>query len=140
MKAITMNQAEGIVKARSLSILLDEIVIDCADAQKLASFYAGLLGWSITEAGEDWVVVSTPGSPILLLCQQEEDYVPPVWPEAAGAQQKMMHLDFHVSDLDKAVQHAVSLGATVAGEQYNPKQWITMFDPAGHPFCLCLAE
>ena len=52
----------------------------------------------------------------------------------------MMHLDFTVSDLNKAVRRAQSLGAAMAGEQYNPGQWITMLDPAGHPFCLCLPE
>jgi catechol-2,3-dioxygenase len=123
-----------------LSILLDDIVLDCADAQQLASFYAGLLGWNITGAGENWLVVTTPGVPFSLLFQQEEDYIPPVWPEEAGAQQKSMHLDFHVSDLDKAVQHAVSLGATVARVQYHPEKWITLLDPAGHPLCLCQAE
>jgi catechol-2,3-dioxygenase len=135
-----MEHIENRIRPTGFSILLDEIVIDCADARLLASFYAGLLGWDITETGDDWLVVSAPGCPLLLLFQQEEDYIPPVWPEVAGAQQKSMHLDFHVSNLDKAVRHAVSLGAAVAGMQYNPKRWITMLDPAGHPFCLCLAE
>jgi predicted enzyme related to lactoylglutathione lyase len=130
----------GVKAMDGFSIVIDEVVIDCADAKKLADFYAGLLGWNISEVGEDWLVVSSPGYPLLLLFQQEEDYIAPVWPESAEAQQKSMHLDFHVSDLDKAVQHAVSLGATVTKQQFSPMKWITMLDPAGHPFCLCLAE
>ena len=62
---------------------------------------------------------------------------PPVWPEEPGAQQQMAHLDFAVDDLEQAVAHAKHCGATVAAEQFSD-DWTVMFDPAGHPFCLCL--
>jgi hypothetical protein len=48
----------------------------------------------------------------------------------------MMHLDFQVSDLDAAVAEAVTLGAVLADHQ--PQESVrVLFDPAGHPFCLC---
>ena len=122
------------------SIRIDDIMLDCRDPQELGHFYAALLGWSYTEFGRDCTMVRLPDFPLRLLCQREEDYLPPVWPEAEGKQQKMLHLDFTVSDLEGAVRHALSLGAVKAEEQYNPKQWITLLDPAGHPFCLCLPE
>jgi hypothetical protein len=51
----------------------------------------------------------------------------------------MMHFDFQVGDLDSAVAEAVALGATVAATQ--PQENVrVLFDPAGHPFCLCLDE
>ena len=51
----------------------------------------------------------------------------------------MMHFDFQVADLDAAVAEAVALGATVADHQ--PQENVrVLFDPAGHPFCLCLDE
>ena len=51
----------------------------------------------------------------------------------------MMHFDFQVGDLDSAVDEALALGATVAGHQ--PQENVrVLFDPAGHPFCLCLDE
>jgi hypothetical protein len=48
----------------------------------------------------------------------------------------MMHFDFQVGDLDAAVAEALALGATIADEQPNPNVRV-LFDPAGHPFCLC---
>ncbi|MCD7936016.1 MAG: hypothetical protein LUG98_04080 [Tannerellaceae bacterium] len=47
----------------------------------------------------------------------------------------MLHLDFYVDNLEEAVRQAMSYGATLAGTQYF-KTSRTMFDPAGHPFCL----
>jgi hypothetical protein len=62
-------------------------------------------------------------------------YVPPVWPEVAGQQQMMMHLDLEVPDLDAAVAAATAAGATLAG--FQPQQTVrVMLDPAGHPFCV----
>lgn len=124
----------------SFTIRIDDIMIDCPDAQKLGDFYASLLNWNKAVLNEECVAVSAPNQPLRILCQQEEEYVPPVWPEAGGRQQKMLHMDFTVSDLGVAVRHAQSLGAVMAGDQFNPEQWITMLDPAGHPFCLCLPE
>jgi hypothetical protein len=47
-----------------------------------------------------------------------------------------MHFDFQVGDLDSAVADAVALGATLATTQ--PQEHVrVLFDPAGHPFCLC---
>ena len=48
----------------------------------------------------------------------------------------MMHFDFQVGDLDEAVDEAVALGATLAEHQPQDNAR-TLFDPAGHPFCLC---
>ncbi len=122
------------------SIRIDDIMIDCDDPATLAAFYAGLLEWQAIAFNDDCVAVRSPDHPVRLLCQRQEGYRPPVWPETDGAQQKMLHLDFTVDNLENAVAHAVTLGATVAGTQYNPGQWTTMLDPAGHPFCLCLPE
>jgi hypothetical protein len=124
----------------NFSIRIDDIMFDCGDARKLADFYASLLGWNSKKLGEGCFSVCAPGQPIRFLCQQESDYVPPVWPEEPGKQQKMIHMDFTVGSLPDAVRRAVSLGAAAAQKQYNPEQWRTMLDPAGHPFCLCLAE
>lgn len=60
---------------------------------------------------------------------EEKDYVPPVWPENAGKQQKQMHFDFQVDNVAEMVKKAES--------QFGGNDFVTMFDPAGHPFCLC---
>jgi hypothetical protein len=59
-----------------------------------------------------------------------------VWPPVDGSQRPMMHFDFQVGDLESAVAEAVELGATLATDQPQDNVRV-LFDPAGHPFCLC---
>ena len=74
---------------------------------------------------------------LLLFIGCEFEYIPPVWPEESGRQQKQMHLDFTVDDLPSAVEDAICFGAAKAAVQYGGENFITMLDPEGHPFCLC---
>ncbi|WP_242942799.1 VOC family protein [Papillibacter cinnamivorans] len=76
----------------------------------------------------------------MFLFIQEEGYVPPVWPEEEGMQQKQMHFDFQVSDVPSAVRQAEALGAVRAKAQFGETHFVTMLDPAGHPFCLCAKD
>lgn len=120
-------------------IKLYSAVIDCADPDALAAFYAQLMDWLVVFSTEEYVVVGAPGMPQGgypgLTFQRDPDYVPPVWPGKPGDQQTMEHLDFAVDDLPAAVARAVSLGARVADEQFT-QDWTVMLDPEGHPFCL----
>lgn len=85
-----------------------------------------------------WVSVKPDNGAIILLFQEEPDYERPVLPTQRGKQQQTIHLDFTVTDMQAAVAHAISCGATVAPIQYSETQWIIMPDPDGHPFCLGL--
>lgn len=114
--------------------------VDCKEPYELAKFYAKLLNWEIPYHNEEYVCIGAPGIeqgvyPGITF-QRNTEYIPPVWPEKTEAQQKMAHLDFAVNDLEKAVQYAIQCGATIAEEQFSDG-WRVMFDPAGHPFCLC---
>ncbi len=112
--------------------------IDCPDAALLCRFYAGLLrGRAVERYGCPAVV--PPEGPVLLF-MQEEDFVPCVWPEAPGEQQKQIHIDFQVPDVPAAVARAEALGAIKAPAQFGGADFVTMLDPAGHPFCLCRAD
>ena len=120
-------------------IKLYSAVIDCADPDALAAFYAQLMDWLVVFSSEEYVVVGAPGMPQGgypgLTFQRDPDYTPPVWPAGPGDQQTMQHLDFAVNDLPAAVARAISLGARVADEQFT-QDWTVMLDPEGHPFCL----
>jgi hypothetical protein len=71
--------------------------------------------------------------------QTEDAYVRPVWPASGGHQQMMMHPDIEVTDLAAAIGHAVACGAVLA--EYQPQELVrVLLDPAGHPFCLWVAE
>ena len=116
-------------------VSLGDIIIDCGDGKKQREFYAELFGWERCEMYNMPGVRN--GAGLVILFAQEADYVPPVWPEQDGKQQKQMHFDFIVPDVAAFVQHAEALGAVKTQEQFGGVYFTTMLDPAGHPFCLC---
>lgn len=117
---------------------LGDVLVDCGDAEGLRDFYAKLLLWEPCRLYDLPAVRSKGG--VVFLFAQEEDYVPPVWPEEEGRQQKQMHFDFQVQDVPAAVRRAVELGAVKARAQFGGAHFTTMLDPSGHPFCLCAKE
>ncbi|SDR98329.1 VOC family protein [Microlunatus soli] len=113
---------------------LGAVSIDCPDPAALAAFYRDLLGMTtLVEQPSGQVVAITDGARVLAF-MRVQDYVPPTWPEPGQLQQ--MHLDVSVSDLPRAVDRAVELGAREADHQAGPDLWRVLIDPAGHPFCL----
>lgn len=111
------------------------VVLEAPSAPNLAHFYADLLGWEIFSEDDQDATISPPDGVAYLGFQTSAEYVPPVWPPAAGEQQMMLHLDFEVEDLPTAVEHALELGATEA--DFQPQDNVrVMLDPAGHPLCL----
>ena len=119
------------------SLRLETVNIDCADAGAMAEFYGRLLGWEITHIDDDFILMRDPDGGTGLSFQARKDYRPPVWPEKPESQDKMIHLDITVDDLDAAVSHALASGARMA-EHQGREDLRVMLDPAGHPFCLFL--
>lgn len=126
-----------------LKIKMYTFTLDCTDPVELAKFYGNLLQWEVLVFDEDYVCVYPPGTnqgayPSILF-QRNPEYVPPVWPAEPEAQQQMAHIDFAVNNLEQATEHAVQCGAKIADKQFS-NDWRVMFDPAGHPFCLCMMK
>lgn len=114
------------------------IVIDSADPKAAARFYAELLGWELykpDEMDEGEAAIDSGEGVTGITFHLKEDYVRPVWPNAPGQQQMMMHLDFEVDDLAEATAHAVELGAELVAHQPQDDVRV-LLDPDGHPFCL----
>ena len=118
-------------------IQVGDILIDCADQEALCTFYESLLGWERGMLYGYPSLISQNG--LVLLFSQEEDYVSPVWPEEPNRQQKQIHFDFQVPDIEEAVAEAIRLGARKTEAQFGTEDdvFVSMLDPAGHPFCLC---
>lgn len=110
---------------------LRSIVLDAPDITGLASFYAELTGWSIVETDDDWITIHT-GDKQRVAFQLAPDNIAPVWPGQERPQQA--HLDLFIDDHAAAADRAVALGAT---RRADGATWITLADPAGHPFDLC---
>ncbi|GHU79002.1 hypothetical protein FACS1894191_0830 [Clostridia bacterium] len=110
------------------------INIDCPDTKKLRAFYAELTDW---DRDFHWTALVADNRMVVHFMQSDFDYVPPVWPEEPGKQQKQMHFNFQADDLPAAVDEAIRLGAVKAASQYGGERFVTLLDPDGHPFCLC---
>jgi hypothetical protein len=129
-------------KTDEIQIKMFNTTIDCKDPRKLADFYVMLMNWELhyQSETEDYIMIGPrdvhQGGYPQISFQQNPDYIPPVWPEEPNAQQQMMHLDFAVTDLEKAVQHAIRCSAKVAVTQFCDTHTV-MLDPEEHPFCLC---
>lgn len=115
------------------------VTLDSRNAEEHADFYQKLLGCTIrftnTDNGLKFVGIKDETNNIILLFQEADDYIKPVWPTEQGQQQQMAHLDFFTDDLEKDVNHALACGAKLAETQYSDR-WRVMIDPAGHPFCI----
>ena len=115
------------------------VVLDSDNSEELSAFYEKLLGWKRHPHNphDEWIVVNNEkkdGFPELIF-QEVENYVRPVWPDVAGKQSQMLHLDFHVDDMEEGVKHALACGAKLSPIQLEDK-WRVLLDPVGHPFCI----
>lgn len=128
--------------AGSSSIRWTTVTLDCSDAEVLAAFYSGLLGWEVCAGdGAGWVQLRDPRGGVGLNVQAEAGYQPPVWPERPGQQAKMAHFEILVDDMEAAVALVIECGGSEAVHQpadRDPARLRVMLDPAGHPFCLFL--
>ncbi len=110
---------------------LDVVAFDAPDIGKLASFYAALTGWQIVGNESDWIALQIPDGPQVAF-QLAPDHIAPQWPGHEHPQQ--FHLDLLTDGYQEAAERAVELGAIRLADGAT---WVTLADPAGHPFDLC---
>ena len=117
--------------------------LDCTDPITLANFYSKITGWSVEPlkgtAPEDvkWLELLDEDGKTRMGFQKIENYRRPTWPEGDVAQQ--LHLDFHVTDMEKARSELLAIGAVQADFQ-SAEHFQVFIEPEGHPFCLVLKD
>jgi len=114
--------------------VLDIAIFDAADIEKEGAFYAELTGWDVVRQDAERFGLRAPNGQEIEF-QRAPDHVAPQWPGQERPQQ--FHLDLQVADPSAQVERAIGLGAT---HLRDGATWITMADPAGHPFDLCQKE
>ena len=117
---------------------LHGIVLDCPDPDRLAGFYAELLGMVRVHDEDDWVVIGDAADRPGLGFHRISDYRPRPGRRrpATGDRPQYRHFDVRVDDLDAAERAVLDLGATRlpgGGDSFR-----VFADPVGHPFCLIL--
>ncbi|MFB7653128.1 MULTISPECIES: VOC family protein [unclassified Streptomyces] len=114
------------------------VVLDCAEPEKLAEFYKGLLGAEETEATANRVEIEGPRG-FRMAFRRDVNATPPSWPRPENSLQ--VHLDFVVSELDEAERAIVGLGGRPleAKDPAGPHEERGFSDPAGHSFTVRLS-
>jgi catechol 2,3-dioxygenase-like lactoylglutathione lyase family enzyme len=113
---------------------LDLAIFDAADIEEVGSFYAKLTGWDVVRKDSARFGVQAPDGQEVEF-QRAPDHLAPQWPGQERPQR--FRLDLQVDDHQAAAGRAAGLGATRLAD--GPT-WVTLADPAGHPFDLCQAD
>jgi predicted enzyme related to lactoylglutathione lyase len=108
------------------------LVLDCADPEALAAFWAPALGYVNLGTAGAYVALFPDGRPGPKLLLQRV-------PEPKAVKNRM-HFDIEVADIHAEVGRLVGLGATQVSEapcSEHGSTWVLMNDPEGNEFCVC---
>ncbi|WP_411111361.1 VOC family protein [Streptomyces sp. c-19] len=119
---------------------ISELVLDCADPERLAAFWSEVLGYVEIEREEDGSIAIGPPDagfggpqPTLVLS-----------PSTAPRGGKLpLHLDVSATDRDQdaELERLLALGAVPADVgQTGTESWHVLADPEGNEFCLLRAR
>ena len=113
---------------------ISELVLDCADAPKLAAFWSEVLDYVELGQAEDGIEIGPRSGfggpqPTLILTQVPEP----------KRQKLRLHLDVNPTDRDQEAELARLLAAgarPVEVGQTGEESWHVLADPEGNEFCL----
>ncbi|MEU3979132.1 VOC family protein [Streptomyces sp. NPDC026672] len=113
-------------------------VLDCAEPEQLAEFYAGLLHGDIRPTGDPDLIEVAGQDGSVLAFRRDPTFIPPSWPRSEGAQQVHLVLLVGPDDMDAAEREAVNLGALPmeVTDVGTARETRLMSDQAGHAFLL----
>lgn len=107
---------------------IDEVVIDCAQPEVLAVFWAQVLGGDPVGRDDAWWYVVPPGWTQLSFQKVPESKVV----------KNRLHLDVLVEDIAAATAQAEALGARRVGDVHHgePGSFQVLLDPEGNEWCV----
>lgn len=109
----------------------EQVVVDCADPQRLGRWWAEALGWVVVDDGEEFEIRPSPDRlPGLLFARV---------PEPKTVKDRL-HLDFRPIDQEEEVARLLALGATRADVGQDSPSWVVLRDPEGNEFCVLAAH
>ncbi|MFF8266776.1 VOC family protein [Streptomyces sp. NPDC016562] len=118
-------------------------VLDCAEPEPLARFYAELLGATAGPApGDGELFLVTGDAGVVLGVRRDPHHAPPSWPLPEDSQQAHLRILVAQELLDEAEREAVALGARPMtaeedGTRLDNRTTLRRYaDPAGHSFVL----
>ena len=115
---------------------LVHLVLDANDPPRLARFWAGALGWEVSEDSADEIDVSPPGFDYPSPAALPLVFIPVAEPKTG---QNRVHLDLASSSAEhqaELVRRVRDLGATPADVGQGEVPWAVLADPEGNEFCV----
>ena len=113
-----------------MSVTLQAVTFDCANAARLAGFWSEVLERAVDDgASEEFAAIGTaggqPGGSTLMFIRV---------PEAKQVKNRV-HLDLGAADLAAETERVVKLGASpIADHEEGGTRWTTLADPEGNEF------
>ncbi|HEX8865183.1 MAG TPA: VOC family protein [Lentzea sp.] len=109
---------------------ITELVLDCTDPERLATFWCEVLGYEVIDREDVLVEIAPPDKRTTLLFLKNPD---------RKLQKLRLHIDVRATDRSQEEELArlLELGATHADiGQPEDASWYTLQDPEGNEFCL----
>jgi len=109
---------------------ITELVLDCTDPERLATFWGEVLGYEVLDREDEFVEIGPPDKRTTLLFLRNPD---------RKLQKLRLHIDVRATDRDQdaELERLLALGATrVDIGQGDDVSWHTLADPEGNEFCL----
>ncbi len=103
---------------------LTDLVLDCADPERLAAFWGSLLAVGVADRSDSFVELERLPNGIGLGFQKVPE------PKVGKVR---LHIDITAPNQDAAVERVIALGGR---HVEDIKDWRVMTDPEGHEFCL----
>ena len=112
-----------------MSVVWEQVIVDCRDSVGLGRWWAEALGWVVVEDDPDeFEIRPAPDTvPGLLFAETAE-------PKTT---KNRLHLDLRPDDQLAEVERFLALGATrVDVGQTGEESWVVLADPEGNEFCI----
>jgi hypothetical protein len=107
-----------------------ELIVDCANPDRLAQFWCAVLGWQRRDGEGDEIEISGPegSGPTLLFIRVPE-------PKTV---KNRLHIDVNPVGCEQAeeVERILALGARHVDIGQGEQTWVVLADPEGNEFCV----
>ena len=117
-----------------MTVRFHALTMDCADAARLAGFWAQVLGRRVDDGATGELAAidaASPGDPVWFFVAV---------PEGKAAKNRV-HPDLSTTDLHGEVERIIALGATRhAAHHEGGYRWVTLLDPEGNEFDVITRE
>jgi predicted enzyme related to lactoylglutathione lyase len=120
-----------------MTLRIQCLCIDAGDPDRLATFWAAVLGWRRTNDEPDEIALEPPAG------SREDGVVPDLLflrvPESKTIKNRL-HLDLRPADQSAEVARIEALGAVRVDVGQGPDAtWVVLADPEGNEFCVLRA-